>query len=469
MKGLQMAVADPIIEQLGTDNFADYERSVYNSYQETAEREIVEKLNVLLTTPEFIQILKMWAARCGCKFDGFRDINIRLKSGRKWKVSSPVFLKAKPKKRGRSPKRQKGRLRHLGLELLGIIKKVTPALFEICIAMAVLCPSFEVAANALKNFGVEMNQHLLQNITHRFADLAMTVRVDCHAQEAWQKPGIKILICVDGGRLRERRTKRGKRKKGLKRQGFHSDWIEPRLLSISQFDENGKKIKSIAPIIDGSCGNMDEFFDLLKQHLLQINLTGASQIIFCSDNGPGIWSRTDRLIKNLKLHSAKQIIDYTHAKQNIDSVVSTIASSLKLSKKENDKLALQIKNLLWNGDIAGIQDIAREKLYRKRKAPKVVRKKLENYFGDHSKFQYKTFENNHLPTGSGSIESAIRRIINLRIKGTGMFWKRRHAENIIFLRSIVLTGKLKMTCEKTCGIVKKMFDKNILEDLPMAA
>lgn len=118
-----MAVADPIIEQLGTDNFADYERSVYNSYQETAEREIVEKLNVLLATPEFIQILKMWAARCGCKFDGFRDINIRLKSGQKWKVSSPIFLKAKPKKRGRSPKRQKGDCGILALNYLALSKR----------------------------------------------------------------------------------------------------------------------------------------------------------------------------------------------------------------------------------------------------------------------------------------------------------------------------------------------------------
>ncbi len=101
-----------------------------------------------------------------------------------------------------------------------------------------------------------MNQHLLQNIIHRFAELAMTVRVDCHAQEIWQKSGMRILICVDGGRFRERRTKRGKRKKGQKKQGFHSDWVEPRLLSISQFDENGKKIKNIAPIIDGSCGTI---------------------------------------------------------------------------------------------------------------------------------------------------------------------------------------------------------------------
>jgi len=31
--------------------------------------------------------------------------------------------------------------------------------------MAVLCPSFEVAANALRGFGVVMNEHLLQKIT----------------------------------------------------------------------------------------------------------------------------------------------------------------------------------------------------------------------------------------------------------------------------------------------------------------
>ena len=125
----------------------------------------------------------------------------------------------------------------------------------------------------------------------------MTVRIECHAEEVWQKPGIKILICVDGGRFRERRTKRGKRKTGQKRQGFHSDWVEPRQLTISQFDEHGKKIKSICPILDGSCGSMDDFFELLKEHLLQVNLDEASEIVFCADGGPGIWPRIDNLIR----------------------------------------------------------------------------------------------------------------------------------------------------------------------------
>ena len=65
-----------------------------------------------------------------------------------------------------------------------------------------------------------------------------------------------------------------------------------------------------------------------------------------------------------------------------------------------------------------------------------------------------------------SIQNGIDLI--LWIKGTGMFWKKENAENIIFLRSLVLTGKLKTACKKTCSIVKNMFNSNKLDALPMA-
>lgn len=465
-----MAMADAIITVLGTDSFADYERSVYEKHQQKAEQEIADMLNLLLSSMPFLQILKQWAAKTACRFHGFRDINIRLKSGQKWNIRSPVFLKAKPKgKRGRSPKRQKGALRHLGLELIGIIKQVSPALVEVCLSMAVLCPSFEVAANALRGLGIRMNQHLLQNLTGRFASLAMKVRFACHAEEVWRKPGIKILICVDGGRFRERRGKRGQRKKNQKRQGFYPDWVEPRLLTINQFDENGKKIKSISPIIDGSCGSMDEFFELLKQHLLQLDIEDASEIIFCADGGNGIWPRVNNLINELKLHNAKCILDYTHAKQNLGIIAELISETLKLSDKEIGKLSKQVRELLWNGNVNGIADIVRQRLSAKTKPLKSALKKLGKYFGNHSMFQYKMFKENGLPTGSGTVESAIRRVINLRVKGAGMFWKRKNAEKMIFLRSLVLTGKLKTACYKALGVVKDMFTKNVLDDLCLAA
>ena len=126
-----MTVDGAIISVLGTDNFAEYEQNVYEKYQEMAEREIMVKLNSLLSNVVFLKILKQWSAQCACRFLEYREITIRLKSGRQWEVLSPVFLRARPKKkRGRSPKRQKGALRHLGLELLGIIKRTSPALWH---------------------------------------------------------------------------------------------------------------------------------------------------------------------------------------------------------------------------------------------------------------------------------------------------------------------------------------------------
>jgi len=119
--------------------------------------------------------------------------------------------------------------------------------------------------------------------------------------------------------------------------------------------------------------------------------------------------------------------------------------------------------LLWAGDIYDIEGLVKKTLKGKRKAPKAALKKLREYFGDHKKFQYQAFRENGLPTGSGSIVSAIRRVINLRIKGSGLFWKRDHAENIILLRSLVLTGKLKQTCKIIQEIAKKVFDNNKIE------
>lgn len=109
-----------------------------------------------------------------------------------------------------------------------------------------------------------------------------------------------------------------------------------------------------------------------------------------------------------------------------------------------------------------------EKSSQGKKALKAAQKKLNEYFGEHSKFQYKIFRDNGLPTGSGTVESAIRRVMNLRIKGAGLFWKREHAENITYLRSLVLTGKLKNTCRKALGIVRNMFNNNTIENLPLA-
>jgi hypothetical protein len=69
----------------------------------------------------------------------------------------------------------------------------------------------------------------------------------------------RVLLCVDGGRLRRRKNKRGRRPKGSKRCGFHTDWIEPKLFTIYLIDEQGDIIKKVLPFVDGTTGKLKEF------------------------------------------------------------------------------------------------------------------------------------------------------------------------------------------------------------------
>lgn len=49
-----------------------------------------------------------------------------------------------------------------------------------------------------------------------------------------------------------------------------------------------------------------------------------------------------------------------------------------------------------------------------------------------------------VPIGAGVIESAIHRVVNLRLKSPGSFWKLDFAEKMIYLRAQILYGRWKI-------------------------
>jgi hypothetical protein len=55
--------------------------------------------------------------------------------------------------------------------------------------------------------------------------------------------------------------------------------------------------------------------------------------------------------------------------------------------------------------------------------------------------------------GSGSVESAIRRVVNLRLKGASLFWLKETAEAVLYLRAHYKTDRWNMLrghVERTC-------------------
>jgi hypothetical protein len=54
---------------------------------------------------------------------------------------------------------------------------------------------------------------------------------------------------------------------------------------------------------------------------------------------------------------------------------------------------------------------------------------------------YDTLKEINFPIGSGAIESAVRRVINLRFKGASIYWLEQTVEAMIKLRAFYKAGR----------------------------
>ena len=65
------------------------------------------------------------------------------------------------------------------------------------------------------------------------------------------------------------------------------------------------------------------------------------------------------------------------------------------------------------------------------------------------RLRYDCFRCRGVLLGSGAIESTVRRLINLRLKGTSVFGEEANAEAVIQLRAAVFSGRWEERLERT--------------------
>lgn len=418
-------------------DFNAFELSLRNAFHKLIDYILLPALQGLLNNCKwFLAALKQLAAKKGMRFCGFRKTSVRIFTGKTLSISSPYFVKAKSKRRKRAPN---GTGSHLGLEVLGFIERTSANLVSNVIQLAILCPSFEIARKVLHEQGVVLNIKTIQRLCRKFGNGAMANRGEIsYDDNSLDLKNITVLICMDGGRLRQRKRKKGRKPNSLKRQGYHTDWVEPKLLTIQFLDQNGKLLKQIPPLYDATLGNVENLFDLLYQYLQYLDLKNADRIVFCADGAPCLWKRIPDLMQKLNISKWYEALDYTHAKQNLHKIVEMMPRSLANHQEE---VFEYWKDLMWSGEFDELRSTI-EILFRTPKKRKEALKKFDNYFvGNQDRMQYAFFKDQHLPTGSGAVESAIRRVINLRLKGAGIFWTPEMAEVMLFLRSQFLSGR----------------------------
>lgn len=336
------------------------------------------------------------------------------------------------------------------LAVLGFSEGSSPALASRVARLTALLPSFQTARDELVRDGLLLNIKEVHRIARQQGfELLTTRKHDLERYRAGEMPrgqelrGKRVGVAIDGGRVRTRvvvRKKKDNRTGKKRRQKFRTEWREPKLLIVFEMDQRGRMVRGSRPWIDGTFQGPDECLELLAMHLHRLGAANAKLVTFVSDGAPWIWDRLEWVEKRVGLKAKRvvKVLDWCHAVHH----VSLALEALGLKEKERQQLYRQLRNWLKAG--RAYQVTAELSLLAERCSPKAKVWTEIRYLEKHAEaghMQYPQFRKLGVALGSGAIESAVRRVVNLRLKGNGMLWKVENAEAMLVLRSAALSGR----------------------------
>lgn len=428
-------------EWLRTDlEFAGLEAAVTARLNRVVAAVRAEMILPLLSAEAFLRALKGLGGRCGMRVKDYREVSRRVGNGQVSRVRTAYFVKAVPKPGRRRRRGPNNRGAYLRLEGWGGVSCCSRRLVSTVTEAGLLCPSLPVAQQMLARQALELDVKTIRRLCRELGEAGLARRGDVSLEGDQPLTGATLVLGIDGGRLRERRRKRGRKPATLKRQGYHTHWREPKLFTLYLLDEPGQLVKSFAPVHDATLGDHETLCAVLEKYLRALELGTVNRLGFCGDGAPWIWSGVEALCQRLKLTQAQvaPVLDYTHAKPNLQELIDLVPAQVKAAQPA---LAAAWKALLWQGKLDELRQVLGHAMTGKTRRQRALDKWQRSFARNQPRLQYQSFHQAKWPGGSGCVEGAIRRVINLRLKAPGSFWTPPMAECFWCLRAQLLAGR----------------------------
>jgi hypothetical protein len=415
---------------------------------QTADQIVLVQLTRAHEDEAFVrQAIAQARAQCAVPLvhKGLRTTSVVLLGGTRLILETP-YLRQDRRGRRRCTRGVYGAGCYPVLEALGIAERVSPATRgEIALHM-VQAASYCEAAQMLARRGLSCDVSSLVRISTATAEASTRLR-DAALAAALRLPvptdgplaGKRVRVSLDGGRVRTRR-RHGGRKTTKGRHGFATPWREPRMLVIDILDKYGQPDRLRLPLYDVLIGDAEAIWALLIGYLRLLGAAYADVVEFIADGAEWIWHRVERLRTLAEIPAAKlvEVLDFYHASQYLSE---TIATCRHIPKAQRHTLYKRLRHVLRHQAdgvevvMAALRTLATTQ--RSKAIPRALR-----YVEAHAhRMRYVTLEARKLSIGSGQVESAVRRVINLRFKAPGSFWTETTVSGLMHLRAAFKAGR----------------------------
>ena len=454
-------------ERLGAnpDQMVELEQEIHAVFSRGADLLVVGLLAVVTKTPEFTETCERTRRDTAVPLSRGRprQIQVRLLGGLIMWVTS---LYCAPRKGWFSRTKEKTPGMYVELAQFGFGKGCTPGLQSKVARQAALCPSLQFAQQELRRSGVKLDVKAVRRITNQCGEGLLCLRTQ--ELQLWREgklpagtelAGKRVSVQMDGGRSRIRGELRDAaavpdatnadgllcedapgRSRQQPKKTFDADWREPKLLTIFVHDERGRMVKKSQATVDGTFEGPDAVAELAAMHLHRLGAAQALSITFVADGGVWIWERIESIVRLAKLIDVPiyQVLDNCHATHH----VSLALAALGYGDQERLVFYREYRTLLRNGQwrqvVDELTDLAQDV---PEDSPVWTEIAYLQKHGEAGRLMYPMFRSKGLPLGSGAIESNIRRVVNLRLKGNAIYWLKENAEAMLQVRAYVLTNR----------------------------
>src|SRR5512142_3094002 len=415
------------------EDFRSMERAIATLTNRLSAPLMAEATQAALDDPENRRQARSLAQGAGhtIKDQGRREFTLRTACG-------PIIIRATYFSRN-CDRRKAGKGMYPMLLLWGVQDRCTAAVASEISKLVAMLGSLEEVEQVLSDRGQPLDFKTIRMIASRFAARARAAQRVGSLNWGETVAGRRVVVSTDGGRIRIRTTNRGP-KTAQGRNRYRTDRREPKLLIISVVDEDGQKDRELLAVIDGTLGGPDAIFKLLEFYLNELKITTADKVLFVADGARWIWNRVGALVRRLgiKPDQVHELVDFYHAVEHLGKFA---ALQRRWTTAERRAWIGRQRRRLRHGGFAEVQAAIKAVCGCR---PNKALKRERDYFqrnGGKGRMDYARIATLKLPLGSGAIESAIRRVVNLRLKGPSIYWHKTSAEAVLLLRAYYKAGR----------------------------
>ena len=199
------------------------------------------------------------------------------------------------------------------------------------------------------------------------------------------------------------------------------------------------------PLIDGTLLGPDDVADWFAYHLHRLGVAEAELVVFVSNGciGFGIAWNGSSGVPGWICHGQCMCAGFRHAAaHHVSLALQTLGWDGAMRCATYGRLRTLLKNSRWEGVTRRLIQWAHSQPENKDIWTEI---RYLTIHGEEGHLSYVTFRRRGIPCGSGAIESAIRRVINQRLKSNAMYWRQENAEAVFAVRATLLCDRWEET------------------------